>query len=79
MRAWRLILEPGEAAAAISQGGDGVRIVVRGGLLTTSAPGLPDQTLALKAGEFAVQTKGATRALRNSGTETIELVEVELK
>lgn len=79
MRAWRLTLAPGEAAPAITQGGDGVRIVVRGGLLTTSAPGLPDQTLALKAGEFAVQSKGATRALRNSGTETIELIELELK
>jgi mannose-6-phosphate isomerase-like protein (cupin superfamily) len=79
MRAWRLTLAPGEAAPAITQVGDGVRIVVRGGLLTTSAPGAPDQTWALKAGEFAVQGKGTTRALRNSGTETIELIELELK
>ncbi len=79
MRAWRLVLEPSQAVPAISQGGDGVRIVVRGGLLTTTAPDLPDQTLALQAGDFAVQSRGATRALRNSGTETIELIEMELK
>ncbi len=79
MRAWRLILEPGQSVPAFSQGGNGVRVVVRGGLLTTTTPGAPDQTLALRAGEFAVQKSGSTRALRNDGAETIELVEVELK
>ncbi len=79
MRALRLILAPGQTAPSISQGGNGVRVVVRGGLLTTTAPGGPDQTLALRAGEFAVQAGGSIRALRNSGAETIELVELELK
>lgn len=79
MRAWRLILEPGASAQSITQGGSGVRVVVRGGLLTTASPGLPDQTLAVQAGEFTVQNAGSTRALSNSGAETIELVELELK
>jgi quercetin dioxygenase-like cupin family protein len=79
MRAWRLILEPGVSTPAISQAGKGVRIVVRGGLLTTTTPGAPDQTLALRPGDFAVQKAGLVRALRNAGTETIELVEMELK
>jgi len=79
VRAWRLILEPGQSVPAISQGGNGVRVVVRGGLLTTTTPTWPDQTLALKAGDFALQSSSVTRALRNSGSETIELVEMELK
>ena len=79
MRAWRLVLEPGQSAPAISQGDKGVRVVVRGGLLTTMTPGLQDQHLALRAADFAVQPAGATRALKNSGTGTIELVEMELK
>ena len=79
MRAWRLILAPGQSAASISQANKGVRVVVRGGLLTTMMPGLQDQQLALRTGDFAVQPVGATRALKNSGTETIELVEIELK
>ncbi|MEG2940172.1 MAG: hypothetical protein RR969_01115 [Thermomonas sp.] len=79
MRAWRLVLEPGQTAPAISQGNKGVRVVVRGGLLTTTTPGLQDQHLALRAADFAVQPAGATRALKNSGTGTIELVEMELK
>lgn len=79
MRAWRLILEPGQSAPAITQASKGVRVVVRGGLLTTIAPGLQEQQLALRPGDFSVQPAGATRALRNGGTETIELVEMELK
>lgn len=79
MRAWRLILEPGQSAAAISQSGKGVRIVVRGGLLTTHRAGIADQVLALRPADFSVQLPGSTRALTNSGTETIELVEMELK
>ncbi len=79
MRAWRLILAPGQSTPGILQGGDGVRVVVRGGLLTTTTAGVPDQTLTLNAGEFAIQTGGSMRALRNSGSETIELVELELK
>ncbi|MBX3509747.1 MAG: hypothetical protein KF700_01000 [Hyphomonadaceae bacterium] len=79
MRAWRLILERGQSAPAISQGGDGLRVIVRGGLLTTTTPGSPDQTLLVQAGEFALQSGGTTRALHNSGSDTIELVEIELK
>ena len=79
MRAWRLILEPGQSAPAISQDNKGIRVVVRGGVLTTITPGLRDQNLALRPGDFAVQPAGASRALKNSGTGTIELVEIELK
>ena len=79
MRAWRLVLAPAQSAPEISQGNKGVRVVVRGGLLTTITPGLQDQHLALRPGDFAVQSASAARALKNSGTETIELVEIELK
>jgi len=79
LRAWRLVLASGQSAPAISQGNKGVRVVVRGGLLTTLTPGLQDQQLFLRPGDFAVQPAGTTRALKNGGTGTIELVEVELK
>lgn len=79
LRAWRLILEPGQSTPSITQGGKGIRVVVRGGLLTTVTPGVPPQVLVLRPGDFAVQRPGLTRALTNSGADTIELVEVELK
>jgi len=79
MRAWRLVLTPGQTVPVITQGNKGIRVVVRGGLLTTISSDLPNQDLVLRPGDFAVQPAGAKRALKNSGTETIELVEMELK
>ncbi len=79
LRAWRLVLEPGQSTASISQIGKGIRIVVRGGILSTISPGMPDQILALRSGDFSIQYPGFTRALTNTGTEAIELVEMELK
>jgi mannose-6-phosphate isomerase-like protein (cupin superfamily) len=79
LRAWRLVLQPGQSVPAIVQGGNGVRIVVRGGVLATIRPGEPEQLLVLQPGDFALQQAGSARALRNTGTEVIELVEMELK
>lgn len=79
VRAWRLILKPGQTVPAISQASKGVRVVVHGGLLTTIRSGSQPQILVLRPGEFAVQPASETRALKNSGKETIELVEMELK
>lgn len=79
LRAWRVVLAPGQSVAALTQRANGVRVVVRGGLLRTRRPGIPDQTLALENGDFAYQEAGETRALFNAGAATVELVEFELK
>ena len=79
MRAWRLVLAPGQAVAAMTQSANGVRVVVRGGTLVTGRTGVEDQTLALQAGDTSMQLAGERRALRNTGTTPIELVEMELK
>ena len=79
MRAWRLVLVPGQSVPVVSQGNKGVRVVVRGGLLTTVTSGSQDQHVVLQPGDFAVQPAGTTRGLKNSGTSVIELVEMELK
>ena len=79
LRAWRILLEPGQALPAFTQRANGVRVVVRGGLLVTQRPGIAHQTLALASGDAAFQQAGETRALRNVGTTTIEFVELELK
>lgn len=79
MRAWRLILAPGQSVAAIAPSAKGVRVVVRGGDLVTSVPGVVDQTLAVEPGDVAIQPVGTNRALRNVGKTPIELVEIELK
>ena len=79
VRIWRLVLEPGQTAPAITQTAPGVRVVIDGGELVESVPGRPDRTKAPRSGEFFWQDAGATRAVRNVGTTRLELVELELK
>lgn len=79
VRAWRLVLEPGQSAAAITQNAPGLRIVIDGGEIAESIPGEGDRGMALRLGDFYWQEPGATRAVRNIGASRIELVEIELK
>jgi hypothetical protein len=79
VRAWRLVLQPGQAAPAITQSAPGVRVVVAGGELVESIPGRPDRGMAPKIGQFFWQDGGVTRALRNAGTTRLEIVELEIK
>jgi hypothetical protein len=79
VRGWRLVLEPGQSVAAITQKAPGVRVVIEGGELAESVPGEPDRGMAPKSGEFFWQEPGVTRAVRNTGTTRIQLVEFELK
>ena len=78
-RGWRLILEPGQAAAAITQQAPGIRIVLSGGEIVESVPGQPERAMNPKMGEFFWQEPGVTRTIRNIGANRIELVEFELK
>ena len=78
-RVWRLALEPGQTATAITQTAPGLRVVIDGGELVESVPGKPDRAKAPRSGEFFWQDAGETRAVRNVGTGRIELVEIELK
>jgi hypothetical protein len=79
VRVWRLVLEPGQQAPAITQGAPGIRIVIDGGELVERVPGRPDRAMMPHSGEFFWQDAGVTRAVQNIGTTRIELVEAELK
>ena len=79
VRAWRLVLAPGQTTAAITQSAPGLRVVVDGGDLIESVPGQPDRGMHMRLGDFFWQDAGTTRAVRNSGTTTLNLVEFELK
>ncbi len=79
MRVWRVILEPGQSVPAITQGAPGMRIVVKGGEIAEVLPDRRERSMMLGLGEFYWQETGATRALRNIGTTTVELVEFELR
>jgi quercetin dioxygenase-like cupin family protein len=79
VRAWRLQLPPGETVGPITQSAPGLRIIIDGDELVEVIKGEMDRPLALRSGDFYWQEPGVTRAIKNSGTTAINLVEFELK
>ena len=79
VRGWRLTLEPGQSAAAITQTAPGIRIVLDGGELVETVAGQAYRGWMLGTGEFYWQEPGVTRGLRNIGTTRIEIEEFEIK
>jgi hypothetical protein len=79
VRGWRLVLAPGETAAAFTQTAPGLRVVLDGSEIAEIVPGQPDRGMNLRLGEFYWQEAGTTRAIRNTGTSRLDLVEFELK
>jgi hypothetical protein len=78
VRAWRLKLNPGEAAPMVQQTAPGARFVVAGGDAVEKRPGKPDQPLLLRNHDF-MALPAEEHGLENIGTTPIEIVEVELK
>ena len=79
VRGWRLVLEPGQSAAAITQSAPGLRVVVDGGELVEMVNGYADRGWVVAPGESYWQEPGVTRGLRNIGMTRIEILEFELK
>jgi hypothetical protein len=79
IRAWRVVLKPGEATGQITQTAPGLRVYVHGGVLAEMVPGSADRGMAPNEGDFIWQDAGQTRAVKNTGTTLIEFVEFELK
>jgi hypothetical protein len=79
VRGWRLKLDPGQSAPAITQLAPGFRIIVKGGLVAEIVPGQSDRPMNPRLGEFYWQDPGVTRSIRNIGATPIEFLEFELK
>jgi quercetin dioxygenase-like cupin family protein len=78
-RAWKLALDPGQEAPAITQKAPGVRVVITGGEIAELVSGQPDRGQGLRLGDFFWQEPGTTRGIKNIGTTRIEIAEFELK
>ena len=79
VRGWRLALEPGQSAPAITQSAPGVRIVLDGGEIAEAVPGVRDRGMWFKHADVFWQDAGVTRSVRNIGTTRVEFLEFELK
>ena len=75
IRAWRVVLKPGEATGQITQTAAGLRVYVHGGVVAEMVPGSADRGMAPYEGDFIWQDAGQTRAVKNTGTALIEFVE----
>jgi len=79
VRAWRVMLEPGQSTGQIMQSAPGLRVYVHGGVLTEVVPGNGDRGMAPYDGDFIWQDAGETRSIKNTGTTRLEFIEFELK
>jgi hypothetical protein len=79
IRAWRVVLKPGETTGQVTQTAPGLRVYVRSGVLAEIVPGAADRGMAPYEGDFIWQDAGQTRAVKNTGTTLVEFVEFELK
>ena len=79
IRAWRVILAPGEEAGQLTQLAPGLRVYVRGGVVDELVPGSAARGMAPYSGEFIWQDAGQTRTVINTGSTIVEFVEFEFK
>ena len=78
-KVWRVTLQPGEAVGAVTQKAPGMRLVIQGGEISESYPGMADRGMWLDDTKVYWQEQGVVRTLKNIGTSTVMLVEVEFK
>ena len=79
VRAWRVVLEPGQSTGQITQTAPGLRVYVHGGVLAEVIPGHADRGMAPYDGDFIWKEAGETRAIKNTGTTRLEFIEFEVK
>jgi hypothetical protein len=79
VRAWRVVLEPGEETGRMTQAAPGLRVYVRGGVIDELVPNAAPRGMAPYTGDFIWQSAGQTRAVKNTGSTIVEFVEFELK
>lgn len=79
VRAWRLVLQPGQSAPAITQSAPGLRVGIRSGELAEIQSDKHERGMVVRQGQFYWQDAGATRAVRNIGKTPLELIEFEFK
>jgi len=79
LRAWRVVLEPGQATGEITQSAPGLRVYIHGGVLAEVIPGNADRGMAPYDGDFIWKDGGETRRIKNTGTTRLEFIEFEMK
>jgi hypothetical protein len=79
VRAYRLVLEPGQSAPAVTLQGSSVRVAGTGGKLLQQTPGGEATEIQLEPARFQWRAAPSTHSLENAGATRVEIYEFELK
>jgi hypothetical protein len=79
VRAYRLVLEPGQSAPAVTLQGSSVRVAGTAGKLLQQAPGGETAEIQLEPARFQWRATPSTHSLKNAGSSRVEIYEFELK
>lgn len=79
VRAYRVILQPGESTASHTHGHSFLNVSVSGGEVVVENTGRKGAKMAIKPGSFAWFDGPITHAIKNSGPNVYEAIDVELK
>lgn len=79
VRAYRVILQPGQSTGLHKHGLSFLNVSVSGGELVVEAAGKKGSKQKLRPGEFAWSDAPVTHSVKNSGPQAYEMVDLELK
>ncbi len=79
VRAYRIVLAPGQSLGPIAIPGPSLRVALPAGAITDQAPGAAAVETTLAPARFAFSDTARVITLTNRGTEPLELVEFEFK
>jgi quercetin dioxygenase-like cupin family protein len=79
VRAWRLVLDPGQSTGLHTHGHAGLGVSVSGGQLSIATSGGQSREATLKPGDFQWHDLDTTHSLKNVGKTRFEAVDIEWK
>lgn len=79
VRAYRVILRPGESLGPVTLRAPSIRVAMTSGRLVEQMAGRQEAALEFEPAQFVFRESQASITLRNSGSGNVELIELELK
>lgn len=79
VRAYRIVLQPGESIGPVTFAGPGLRVALTSGTLTDQSRGTDPVRTRMVPAQFAFSESDRTITLTNPGDQPMELVEFEFK
>jgi hypothetical protein len=79
VRAYRVILEPGQSTSNVALAGPSIRVAGTAGNILQQAPGAQPVAVSLAPAQFEFRSGAAEHSLKNVGDARVEIYEFQLK